>query len=89
MNIENVEMKVIGIIGKSIRFGFKMLVNGRDVIVYCEFNTITGDSTWYASNSMFTHPVFIDELLLIVKPKLDFYLQKNQINGIKNQENKV
>lgn len=89
MNIDNVEMKVIGIWNEYIRFGFKMLVNDKDVIVYCEFSTITGNTTWYAANSMFTHPVFIDQLLIIVQPELDVYLQKNQINGMKNQENKV
>jgi len=88
INIENVEMKVIGVWNLSIRFGFKMLVNTKNVIVYCELDTVTGVSKWFAANSMFTSPVFINQLLLIVKPELDVYLQDNQVNNMRKTKNK-
>ncbi len=87
-NIENVEMKVIGIWNLSIRFGFKMLVNDKDVIVYCEFDTVSGDSKWFAANFMMSHPSFINELLLIVQPKLDVYLQDKQVKEMRKTKNK-
>jgi len=88
-DIKNIEMKLIGFCLKLIRFGFNMLVNNREVILYCEFDTVTGNTKWYASNSMFVQPIFIKQLLFFVQPELDVYLQSNQVKQMMKTKNNV